>query len=149
MSLNCRVNNNHHNLSFQVVDIRRYQKPLISAVTYSLLKLLYVNAKLCKVQETSNEDWSLEDINSEFQDVFEGLGCLPGDFHLDIEPEAIPVKDEPSRVPIPLKEKLKELVSLNITAKVTEPTDWISSMVIVMKNNKIRICLDPKNLNQA
>lgn len=135
----------------QVVDTQRYQKPLILADTYSLLKLLYVNAKLCKVQETSNEDWSLEDINSEFQDIFEGLGCLPGDFHLDIEPEAMPVKDEPSRVPIPLKEKLKELVSLNITAKVTEPTDWISSrpMVIVMKINKIRICLDLKNLNQA
>lgn len=65
----------------------------------------------------------------------------------------MPVKDEPRRVPIPLKEKLreklKELESLNITAKVTEPTDWISSMVIVMKNNKIRICLDLTNLNQA
>lgn len=65
----------------------------------------------------------------------------------------MPVKNEPRRVPIPpkekLREKLKELESLNIKAKVTEPTDLISSMVIVMKNNKIRICLDPKNLNQA
>lgn len=46
VSLNCRFNNNHHNLSFQVVETQRYQKPLISADTCSLLKLLYVNAKL-------------------------------------------------------------------------------------------------------
>lgn len=84
MSLNCRVNNNPHNLSFQVVDTQSYQKPLISADTCSLLKLLYVNAKLC-----------LEYISSDFQDVFEGLGCQPGDFHLDIEPKAMPVKDAP------------------------------------------------------
>lgn len=44
--LNCRVNNNHHNLSFQEVDTQRYQKPLISADKCSLLKLFYVNAKL-------------------------------------------------------------------------------------------------------
>lgn len=46
----------------------------------------------------------------------------------------MPVNDASRRVPVPLKEKLKELESLNIVAKVT---DWISSMVIVMKNNKM------------
>ena len=34
-------------------------------------------------------------------------------------------------------------------AKITEPTDWVNSMVTVVKGDKIRICLDPKDLNRA
>ena len=37
-------------------------------------------------------------------------------------------------------------VETNVIAPVTEPTQWVSSMVVVQKNNKIRICLDPKIL---
>lgn len=37
-----------------------------------------------------------------------------------------------------------------IIKKVTEPTDWVSSLVLVKKsNNKIRVCLDPTDLNKA
>ena len=32
---------------------------------------------------------------------------------------------------------------------VTEPTDWVSSMVTVVKKGKIRICIDPRDLNKA
>ena len=39
---------------------------------------------------------------------------------------------------------------LDVIAKVTKPTAWVSSMVVVQKaNSGIRICLDPKDLNQA
>ena len=33
--------------------------------------------------------------------------------------------------------------------KVTEPTDWVSSLVVVVKGEKIRLCIDPKDLNGA
>jgi len=33
--------------------------------------------------------------------------------------------------------------------KETQPTEWISSMVTVAKPGKIRICLDPQDLNKA
>ena len=34
--------------------------------------------------------------------------------------------------------------------KVDEPMDWVNSMVIVENpNKKLRICLDPRNLNTA
>ena len=35
--------------------------------------------------------------------------------------------------------------------KVTEPTEWVNSLVIVEKpeTGKIRVCLDPKDLNKA
>ena len=37
-------------------------------------------------------------------------------------------------------------VETNVIAQVTEPTPWVSSMVVVQKNNKIKICLDPEIL---
>ena len=37
-----------------------------------------------------------------------------------------------------------------IICKVTTPTDWVSSLVVVKKsNNDIRVCIDPTNLNKA
>ena len=33
--------------------------------------------------------------------------------------------------------------------KVTTPTDWISSMLTVKKPGKLRICIDPRDLNKA
>ncbi len=33
--------------------------------------------------------------------------------------------------------------------KVTEPTHWVSSMVVSERKGKLRICIDPKDLNKA
>ena len=56
-------------------------------------------------------------------------------------------------MPVPLRDKVKakfdDLERKGIVEKVTVPTDWISSMVVVATPNKIRICLDPKDLNKA
>ena len=39
---------------------------------------------------------------------------------------------------------------MKIIAKVDAPTDWISSMVVTTKRNgKVRLCIDPKALNNA
>ena len=48
-----------------------------------------------------------------------------------------------------VKAKLEKLEKKNILVKETEPTDWISSMVVLAKPGKIRICLDPKDLNKG
>ena len=34
-------------------------------------------------------------------------------------------------------------------AKVMQPTDWVNSMVVSSRGEKIRICLDPADLNKA
>ena len=41
--------------------------------------------------------------------------------------------------------------SLGIIKKVTEPTAWVSSLVIIQKpdSDKLRVCLDPRDLNVA
>jgi len=50
----------------------------------------------------------------------------------------------------PLLLKLEELVKLKVIERVTEPSDWVSSMVVIKKtDNTIRICLDPTDLNKV
>ena len=40
--------------------------------------------------------------------------------------------------------------SLDVIEKVAEPTDWVNSMVTIIKpNGKIRICIDLRDLNKA
>ena len=39
----------------------------------------------------------------------------------------------------------------DIFTKVTEPTDWVNALVLVEKprTGKLRVCLDPRDLNKA
>ena len=49
-----------------------------------------------------------------------------------------------------LRGKLDEMERDGIIAKVDCPTDWVHNIVVVeKKNGDLRICLDPKDLNQA
>ena len=42
------------------------------------------------------------------------------------------------------------MVQQGIITKQTEPTSWVSSLTYPKKaNGKLRICLDPKDLNKA
>ena len=45
--------------------------------------------------------------------------------------------------------KIIELQEKGIIKKAKKPSEWISSMLVVAKPNKIRIFLDPKDLNKA
>ena len=75
-------------------------------------------------------------------ELFRGIGTLPGKSKLHIREHAIPVVTPPRRKPEALKSRLK---SDDIIRPVSEPT-----IVVVEKpNGKLRICLDPKQLNNA
>ena len=40
--------------------------------------------------------------------------------------------------------------ALGVIRKADEPTEWVSSLVVVQKlNGKVRVCLDPRDLNKA
>lgn len=97
---------------------------------------------------------TLDQVEEKFGDVFKGQGCMEGRLHLEIDKTVTPVINPPRRVPFALKEKLKseldrlwELVRIR---KVKEPTNWVSSLVVIEKpNGKLRICIDPVHLNKA
>lgn len=95
----------------------------------------------------------MADLLEGYKDVFEGLGDLPGEYHIVTDDSVPPVVHPPRRVPVAIrnqiKEKLDEMVASGILAPVTEPTEWVSSMLVIVKLNKLRICLDPRDLNKA
>ena len=79
-----------------------------------------------------------EELLKLYKDCFEGVGCFQGEYHIAVGPAFPPVLHPPRRVPEPLKEPLKKeldsLVEQEIVAKVTEPTDWVNSLVCVAKS---------------
>ena len=107
-----------------------------------------------------------QDILLQYSSCFEGIGRFPGDpykFHL--KPEYKPAQHAPRKIPIHLesafKEEIESLVKQGILEEVKEHTDWVNSYVIVEKDTgnhhspnhivkkKLRICLDPRDLNEA
>ena len=100
---------------------------------------------------------SKEELRERFPVVFaEKTGILAGQHHNRINEHVRPVQHAPRRMPVATRRKvqlkLDELERDGMVQKVTVPTQWISSMATVVKpniNGKIRICLDPKDLNEA
>jgi len=91
---------------------------------------------------------------TQYKDVFEGDGVLEDKLHLHVDQNVKPVQMPVRKPPIALKEKykmeLERLVKRGIIAVLSQPTEWISSTVVVLKpNGKLRVCLDPKPLNKA
>ena len=102
---------------------------------------------------------SQDQIMCEFPDLFECIGKFPGSpYHIHIDPNVTP-KQTPCRpIPIHLKEVFQQEISKMLQAglliPITEATSWINSFVPVESMNsqgqlKLRICLDPTNLNKA
>eukprot|EP00731_Ephydatia_muelleri_P009792 Em0005g378a len=91
----------------------------------------------------------------EFDDVFGGLGSLPGEYEIEIDEMVHAVQNRPRKIPHTMKEavenKLTQLVDLGVIAPVDVPTEWVSNITAVWKPDKkqARICLDPRDLNKA
>ncbi|KAI9565072.1 putative uncharacterized protein K02A2.6-like [Daphnia sinensis] len=94
---------------------------------------------------------------TEFLDVFTGLGKLPIEHVIKlstgsnaVEPVVSPAGRIPFRLEEPVYRKLDQMVADGIIAPVSEPTDWVSRMMVVSKpDGDVRICIDPSGLNKA
>ncbi|UYV72155.1 K02A2.6-like [Cordylochernes scorpioides] len=147
--LDCYFKEKKYNLLFQIVNIN--QKPLLSAKTIEDLNLV---TKHDAVYHLANSSCSrAESIINKYEDVFKGLGMLPKEYHIEIEKEATPVQQHPRRIPIGLKaefkRKLDDLEGRGIIERVQKSSSWISNLVLVKKQNKLRVCLDPRDLNKV
>ena len=78
-------------------------------------------------------------ILNKYADVFDGIGCFEGEYHITLDTTVATVVHSPRRVPValrePLKEELDTLIQPGIIAKVDRPTDWVNSCVCVTKPN--------------
>ena len=115
-----------HNIAFFIVP--GSTQPLLGRAAHEKLELA-----------NSNVSSEYETLLTEFSDVFKGLGNLPGEHKIVIDESVTPVAHACRKVPFKLHDKLKEeldrMEKLKVIAKVDEPTDWVSSMVIVKKEN--------------
>ena len=99
------------------------------------------------------ETTTVPDIRTRFHKVFNGLGSLGEAYLIKLKEDAVPYSlFTPRNMAIPLKEKvhneLERMESLKVISKVTTPTDWCASMVVVPKRSReVRICVDLKPLN--
>ena len=143
--MHCQYQGSNYHLNFKI--IKGTQKPLLSGTTCEKLGLITIN-KIHSIKTIDDDP-----IIAKFSDVFQGLGCLDGEYHIEVDPSIRPVQHLPRRVPLALKPRLKakisELEQRGVIQKVEEPTQWISSMVTVVKPDKLRICIDPKDHNRA
>ena len=105
-----------------------------------------------------------------YSDVFTGIGKLPSDpYKFQLEPNVKPTRHAPRCVPIHLQnafhQEIRNLEQWQILESVKEVTEWVNSFVIMEKKvpvdssnthsprhsvqKKLRICLDPRDLNKA
>lgn len=147
ISLECSVNKEVVLIDFLVVDCKN-QMALLG---------LSACVKLNLIQRIDNVSLSFNSINnliSKYSKVFSGLGQFPSKYKIILKENVVPHTQPSRRVPQAIYEKLKKkldnLQALNIIQKVEKPTDWLNPLVIVeKKNGDLRLCLDPKFLNQA
>ena len=85
-----------------------------------------------------NED--IPEALKEFSDCFGEMGTSPKVHHIHVDPGIKPVVHP---IHAKLKAELDRMESLGVIDTVTEPTDWVNSLVVVQKpNGKIRVCFD-------
>ena len=84
---------------------------------------------------------------SEYSDVFgEELGRMEGKVQLETDPNVALTVMPLRRVPVALKERLKNefdrLTQRKVISPIQEPTDWVSSMIATKKpDGNIRLCI--------
>jgi len=74
-----------------------------------------------------------------YGDLFTGVGLLEGDVHLEVDPSVPPVQMPPGRLPVTIRDQVKNeldrLCRENIIEPVTEPSPWISALMVAVKPN--------------
>ena len=134
---------------FHIVDTASHSQPVLRIQASLQLQLIKLVLSVDSASPTMNET-----VRKEYGHLFTGLGTLEGETTIHLREDATPVIHHARCIPHAIKNKLKQeldkIEESKVIAKVTEPTDWVNSLVVVEKSNrKLRICLDPEDLNTA
>ena len=168
VTLCCERRGRIHTIDFLVVDVPDGKPALLSGRDAEALNYLKVYA-----DETANavdEEIShnpqpapplgkltKDDVLRCYSNVFRpGRGSALGTpMHIELDPNVRPVHAQVRRVPVAkldrVNEELERLTNEGIIKPVTQPTDWLSNILVKEKpNGKLRICIDPsQTINRA
>ena len=97
---------------------------------------------------------STKDLQTLYPNSFDQISDMSGEYDIKIDSQVPPVQHGRCKVPIKhkadIEKELNEMVWQGIIVKQTELTPWVSSLMYPKKpNGKLRICLNPKDLNKA
>jgi hypothetical protein len=154
----CYLYCTHHGLNYKIY---------FYVVSFACESILGLNScskmnliKKIDVVASKNVKFKTESTNGlpkyleKFKNLFDGsVGCISQKYKICLKDNAKPVIAAARKIPVALRDRVKAkldvMESINVIEKVNEPTDWVSAIVIVEKPNKdLRICLDPKHLNE-
>ncbi|GFU16658.1 retrovirus-related Pol polyprotein from transposon 17.6 [Nephila pilipes] len=111
------------------------------------------NCKIAVLDYSDNRVPILELILKEFADVFTGTGRLKRIVKIKLKENFVAHVAAPRKVSLAIHNKVKKelnnMIEAGIITKVEEPTEWVSKMVVIDSPKKLRICLDPRPLNEA
>jgi len=158
-----------HQRTLRIYDLEFYvaakhEQALLGFTACQKLQLLrLVEENVCAVRMATASDASMltkrsfnnnscvteTEILTEYADLFDGIGLIDGDVHLEIDNTVQPVQMPLRRLPIGVRDKvaaeLQRLEDSGIISPVTEPTSWVLPLLVVAKaNGGVRICIDPK-----
>lgn len=121
LNLNREARGMKENLPFFVAAVK--SPPILGLSACQNLNLVRRVASVTQAPLTKDE------ILAGSPDVFTGLGCMGGTYHIELDNTVEPVIHSPRRVPYSLLEKLKqklqELEEKNDIQKVNRPTPWV------------------------
>ena len=167
VTLVCNRKGRLQKIDFLVVDVLGDKPPLLSGKDVQALENLKIyadetNAVKDEILQTPSTLPPLgmltaQDILRQYANIFRpGRGRPLGTtMHIELDPNVTPVYAPTRRVPVAkldrVNEELKRLSDEGIIRPVTQPTDWLSKMLVKEKpNGKLRICIDPSQaINKA
>lgn len=146
-SLTVNIKDQYFKTEFIIIE--ENVKPILglkSLIEFNLLKNVDIDSI------TKKDDKYL--IINKYCELFQGVGQFEKPLELHTQSGAEPVVRPPRRVPHSilsrLQSKLRDLELHQIIEKVEHPKSFVSNLVIIEKNDKsLRICLDPKDLNNV
>lgn len=151
-----RHNQQDYNLIFNVTSNKH--GPLLSRDACLKLDLIKTDKEVknitSELQIGANGDKSvIKSLINKYSCVFEGLGRMKGEVKLEVNPEISPIIQAPRRHPLEkqakLKDELEKLLKEGVIVKEEEHTDWCSNVMLLERNGKTRLVLDPIPLNKA
>ena len=164
VTLCCDRKGKIHVIDFLVVDLPYNRPPLLCGKDAKALDYLKIYADETHAVEEKNPQTlpplgklTKEDVLERYSNVFKpGRGKLLGTpMHISLDPSISPVHAPTRRVPVAklerVNEELKRLCDEGIIRPVTQPTDWLSNILVKEKpSGKLRICIDPsQTINKA
>ena len=103
--LACTRNNQNYNVKFYIVN--RDVQQVIGAKTYQVLKLVNRIHPISPNENSPNktDTYLPVDVEKEYQNLFKGLGCLPGTHAIRVYETITPVVPLPRKIPIERQSK--------------------------------------------